>query len=71
MELNDLFDNEDLESVERKVDFERMLEGLKARDKRIVYLCASGHSQAEIGEIMELNQSQICRILAKMHKRLQ
>jgi RNA polymerase sigma factor (sigma-70 family) len=70
MELSDLFDCESLESVERKIDFERMVEGLKARDKRIVALYASGHTQAEIGEIVGLNQSQISRILSDMHKSL-
>ena len=71
MEISDLFDSESLESIDRKIDFERMLEGLKARDKRIVYLYASGHTQEEIGALMGLNQSQISRVLAKMHKRLE
>jgi DNA-directed RNA polymerase specialized sigma subunit len=69
MELSDLFDCESLESVERKIDFERMVEGLKARDKRIVALYASGCTQEEIGLAVGVNQSQISRILAKMHKR--
>ena len=69
MELSDLFDCESLESVERKIDFERMLEGLKARDKRIVYLYASGHTQAEIGAIVGLSQRHIGRVLEKMSKR--
>jgi DNA-directed RNA polymerase specialized sigma subunit len=70
MELSDLFGTDET-SVDRKIDFERMVEGLKARDKRIVYLYASGHTQEEIGAIVGLNHSQISRILAKMHKRQQ
>lgn len=69
MEISDLFDSESLESIERKIDFERMLEELSARDKRIVYLYASGHTQEEIGAIVGVDQSQISRILANMHKR--
>ena len=66
MEISDLFDCESLESVERKIDFERMLEGLKARDKRIVYLYASGHTQVEISQLVGISDRQIRRILAKM-----
>ena len=66
MELSDLFDCESLESVERKIDFERMVEGLKARDKRIVALYASGHTQAEISQLVGISDRQIRRILAKM-----
>ena len=64
MELSDLFDCESLESVERKIDFERMVEGLKARDKRIVYLYAFGHTQEEIGSELGLTKGRICQILA-------
>ncbi len=66
MEISDLFDCESLESIERKIDFERMLEGLKARDKRIVYLYASGHTQVEISQLVGISDRQIRRILAKM-----
>jgi len=65
-DIRDLFDCESLESVERKIDFERMVEGLKARDKRIVYLYASGHTQAEISQLVGISDRQIRRILAKM-----
>jgi len=71
MEINDLFDSESLESVERKIDFERTLEGLKARDRRIVALYASGLTQEEIGAKVGLDHSQISRILSKIHKRLE
>ena len=69
MELSDLFDCESLESVERKIDFERMLEGLKARDKRIVALYASGHTQEEIGAKVGLTQRRIGQILQEISKR--
>ena len=70
MELSDLFDCESLESVERKIDFERMVEGLKARDKRIVYLYASGHTYDEIGEKVGLTKGRICQILSEIKQTL-
>jgi len=69
MEISDLFDSESLESVERKIDFERMLEGLKARDRRIVYLYAFGHTQEEIGTIVGLSQRRIGQILQETSKK--
>ena len=69
MELSDLFDSEDLESIERKIDFERMVEGLKARDKRIVALYASGLTYDEIGEKVGLTHQRISQILANICKR--
>ena len=69
MEISDLFDSESLESIERKIDFERTVNQLSARDKRIVYLYASGHTQEEIGAIVGLSQRHIGRVLEKMSKR--
>ena len=69
MEISDLFDSESLESVERKIDFERMLEGLIARDRRIVYLYAFGHTQEEIGTIVGLSQRRIGQILQETSKK--
>ena len=69
MEISDLFGTEDLESVERKIDFERMLEGLKARDKRIVALYAGGCTQEEIGALVGLTQRRIGQILQEISKR--
>lgn len=68
-EIDDLFDSEDLESIERKIDFEQLLSTLSERDRRIAVLYAFGHTQEEIGVIVGLNQSQVCRVLADMHKR--
>ena len=68
-EIDDLFDSEDFESVERKIDFERLLKRLSPRDRRIAVLYAFGHTQAEVGAIVGLDHSQISRILAKIHKR--
>ncbi len=71
MEISDLFGTEDFDSIDRKIEFERMLEELSARDKRIVYLYASGHTQEEIGAIVGLSQPTIHRVLANMNKRLE
>ena len=67
-EIDDLFDSESLESIERKVEFEQLLARLSERDRRIAVLYAFGHTQEEIGAIVGLDHSQISRILAKMHK---
>ena len=69
MEISDLFGTEDYESIDRKIDFERMLEELSARDKRIVALYASGHTQEEIGTIVGLTQRRIGQILQEISKR--
>lgn len=63
-EIDDLFDSEDLESVERKIDFERLLTTLSERDRRIAVLYAFGHTQEEIGIILGLTKGRICQILS-------
>ena len=68
-EIDDLFDSEDFESVERKIDFERLLAALSERDRRIAALYAFGHTQEEIGAIVGLSQPTIHRVLANMNKR--
>lgn len=70
MELSDLFGIEELASVERKIDFERMLDCLSARDKRIVALYASGLTYDEIGEKMGLTKGRVCQILSEIKQRL-
>ena len=71
MEISDLFGTEDFDSIDRKIEFERMLAKLSARDKRIVYLYASGHTQEEIGAIVGLSQRRIGQILQEISKRLE
>ena len=68
-EIDDLFDSEDLESVERKIDFERLLTTLSERDRKIAVLYAFGHTQEEVGAIVGLSQRHIGRVLEKMSKR--
>jgi DNA-directed RNA polymerase specialized sigma subunit len=68
-EIDDLFDSENLESVERKVDFERLLSTLSERDRRIAVLYAFGHTQVEIGAIVGLCDQRISQILANIRKR--
>ena len=69
MEISDLFGTEDFDSIDRKIEFERMLEELSARDKRIVYLYAFGHTQEEIGTIVGLSQRRIGQILQETSKK--
>ena len=68
-EIEDLFDSEDMESVERKIDFERLLTTLSERDRRIAVLYAFGHTQEEIGAIVGISHQHISRVLANMCKR--
>lgn len=63
-EIDDLFDGEDFESIERKIDFERLLKRLSPRDRRIAVLYAFGHTQEEIGAELGLTKGRICQILA-------
>ena len=67
-EIDDLFDSEDLESVERKIDFERLLTTLSERDRKIAVLYAFGHTQEEIGAIVGLTQRRIGQILQEISK---
>lgn len=68
-EIDDLFDSEDLESIERKIDFERLLSTLSERDQRIAVLYAFGHTQEEIGIILGLTKGRICQILSVIKQR--
>ncbi len=63
-EIDDLFDSEDLESIERKIEFEQLLARLSERDRRIAVLYAFGHTQEEIGAELDLTKGRICQILA-------
>ena len=67
-EIDDLFYSEDLESIERKIDFERLLTALSERDRRIAILYAFGHTQEEIARIFKCTQPRICQILANIYK---
>jgi len=67
-EIDDLFDSEDFESVERKIDFERLLKRLSPRDRKIAVLYAFGHTQEEIGAKVGLTQRRIGQILQEISK---
>ena len=68
-EIDDLFDSDDLESIECKIDFERLLTTLSERDREIAVLYAFGHTQEEIGAIVGLCDQRISQILANIRKR--
>ena len=67
-DIDDLFDSENLESVERRVEFEQLLKRLSPRDRRIEVLYAFGHTQEEIGAIVGLSQRRIGQILQEISK---
>ena len=67
-EIDDLFDSEDMESIERKIDFERLLTTLSERDRKIAVLYAFGHTQEEIGAIAGVCDQRISQILANIRK---
>lgn len=68
MELNDLFGTDET-GLETRCDIEQAIGNLTFREAAVLYLWAiCEKSQAEIGEIIGLNQSQISRILENMHK---
>ena len=68
MTLTDMF-APDEQGVENRIDVERAIGRLTFREATVLYLWAvCEKTQEEIGDIIGLDQSQICRILAKMHK---
>jgi RNA polymerase sigma factor (sigma-70 family) len=68
MTLNDLFPPDE-QGVENKIDVERAIGRLSKREAAVLYLWVTGYTQAEVAEIMGVNQSTISRILANMHKK--
>ncbi len=68
MTLADMF-APDEQGVENKIDVERAIGRLSRREAAVLYLWVTGYSQAEVAEIMGVNQSTISRILANMHKK--
>ena len=70
-DIDDLFDSKDLESIERKVEYERMLRQLSPRDRRIELLHAFGYTQEEIARMAGLTQRRIGQILQEISKRLE
>lgn len=69
MEIADLFGCEELESIERKIDFERMLASLSERDQKVICLYAEGRTQAEIGAVLGLSQRRIGQIIQNISKK--
>jgi RNA polymerase sigma factor (sigma-70 family) len=67
-EIDDLFDSEELESVGRKIDFERLLTTLSERDRKIAVLYAFGHTQEEVADIVGYTQQRISQIIANICK---
>ena len=68
MTLTDMF-APDEQGVENRIDVERAIGRLTLREATVLYLWAvCEKTQEEIGDIIGLDQSQICRILANMHK---
>ena len=68
MTLTDMF-TPDEQGVENRIDVERAIGRLTFREATVLYLWAvCEKTQEEIGDIIGLDQSQICRILANMHK---
>ena len=68
-EIDDLFDSEASESIELKIDFERLLKRLSPRDRRIAVLYAFGHTQEEIGVMYGYSERHIRRILANIREK--
>jgi len=68
MEISDLFGTDE-NGVETRIDIEQAIGDLTFREATVLYLWAvCEKTQEEIGDIIGLDQSQISRILAKMHK---
>ena len=67
MDLSDLF----AENVDDRIDIERAIGRLDHREAAVLYLWACCEcTQKEVGEILNLSQSTIHRILANMNKNI-
>lgn len=62
-DIRDFFAEDD---VEGRLDAQAAMDGLCAREKRILYLYVSGHTQAQIAELMGLTQQRVSQILANI-----
>lgn len=67
-DLDDMFALDE-QGVENKIDVGRAIGRLSKREAAVLYLWVTGYTQAEVAEIMGVNQSTISRILANMHKK--
>jgi RNA polymerase sigma factor (sigma-70 family) len=68
-DFSEFFSTEDIESVERKVDFEKQFTKLTQRERNVLYYYACGDTQAEIGEKVGLSQRHVGRILEGIAKK--
>ena len=66
LDIRDLYQEDE---VDERLDAEKAMEQLSARDRRVIYLRFSDYTQAEIGERVGLSQRHIGRILDKMSKK--
>ena len=64
-DIRDFFSEDD---VEGRLEIQQAVDGLCVREKRILYLYISGHTQEQIAEIMGLTQQRISQVLAKISK---
>ena len=64
-DIRDFFSEDD---VEGRLEAQAVMDGLCVREKRILYLSVSGHTQEQIAEIMGLTQQRISQVLAKISK---
>ena len=66
IDIHDLFPED---QVDERLDAEAALNDMPFRSAAIVYLFATGHTQAEIGERVGCCQQRISQILANISKK--
>lgn len=65
-DLKDFFAEDD---VEGRLEAQAVMDELCVRERRILYLYVTGHTQAQIADIMGLTQQRVQQILANICKR--
>ena len=60
----------EIEKRELKIDMDKVLAALPETHRRAALLFMEGHTQAEVGAIIGVNQATICRWMGQMRAKL-
>ena len=67
----DILADREADGIERRIDLERAIAQLTAKQREVLALWLEGYTQEEIAERCGIGQSQVCKRLRRAVKRLQ